>query len=504
MNSNTRLIVNTLAQNIRTIINIVLSLYSTRIAMQALGMSDYGIYMLVAGIVSLLSYLSNTLIVTTQRFLSYSAGAGQKAEMRKVFANSYLIHWLMGFSLALLFAALTSLLFNGHLLNIPPDKMGEAKMVYLFVIVSVLFTFITAPFRALLISHENIVYISIVDVLDGMLKLGLVCSLLFVEHWRLPLYALIMASVMLFNFVMQSCFCYWKYEECSLVPHIRQFDMAICRKLMNFATWTIYGMACVYTRTQGVSIILNRLIGTIANAAYGVATQVYGSVLFLSQAIQNAFSPQIIKAEGSGDRQRMLHLAELSSKYAFLLLAIVVVPLSFEMPAVLSWWLDSVPPHAVTLCRFILLTSLCDQITIGLGTANQAIGRIRNYSLVVNTIKVLTLPFFWFCLHAGYGLEKAMWVYMGFEAICAMVRLFFLQNTAGLSIRHFVSHVFARVLIPLVAISLVCYLMVTYIELPLRFLLTGVATVVTASITIWFFALGDAERQAALRMINRK
>jgi len=175
MNSNTRLIVNTLAQNIRTIINIVLSLYSTRIAMQALGMSDYGIYMLVAGIVSLLSYLSNTLIVTTQRFLSYSAGAGQKAEMRKVFANSYLIHWLMGFSLSLLFAALTSLLFNGHLLNIPPDKMGEAKMVYLFVIVSVLFTFITAPFRALLISHENIVYISIVDVLDGMLKLGL-CS----------------------------------------------------------------------------------------------------------------------------------------------------------------------------------------------------------------------------------------------------------------------------------------------------------------------------------------
>lgn len=503
MNSNTRLIVNTLAQNIRTVINIVLSLYSTRIAMQALGMSDYGIYMLVAGIVSLLSYLSSTLIVTTQRFLSYSAGAGQKEEMRKIFANSYLIHCLMGISLALLFASLTSVLFNGHLLNIPSEKMGEAKVVYLFVIVSVLFTFITAPFRALLISHENIVYISVVDVLDGMLKLGLVCSLLFVEHWRLPLYALIMAGVMFFNFIMQSSFCYWKYEECTLVPHIRQFDLSICRKLLNFATWTIYGMACVYTRTQGVSIILNRLLGTIANAAYGVVTQVYGSVLFLSQAIQNAFSPQIIKAEGSGDRQRMLHLAELSSKYAFLLLAMVVIPLSFEIPAVLSWWLGCVPPHAVVLCRFILLTSLCDQITIGLGTANQAIGRIRNYSLVVNTIKVLTLPFFWFCLHAGYGLEKAMWVYIGFEAVCALVRLFFLQHTAGLSIRHFVEHVFARVTIPLLSVTAACWLMVSYVDIPFRFLITGFLSAIVSVVAVWLSGLESGERQWVLTTIKK-
>ena len=253
-----------------------------------------------------------------------------------------------------------------------------------------------------------------------------------------------------------------------------------------------------------MAVILNRFFGTVVNSSYGIAQQVYHSIAFISLAVTNAMSPQIVKAEGNGNRPRMFHLAELSSKYNFLLLSTVVIPMAFEIPEVLSLWLGDVPPHAVTLCRFVTLTALCDQITIGLATANQAIGRIRNYSLVVNTIKVLTLPAFWLCLHLGYSIGQAMWVYIGFEVLCAMMRLPFLKYTAGLSIRHFLGHVFARVALPLLFVSSACWLMVTYVDIPFRFLLTGVVSVVVAGITAWLFALEDAERQTALKMIKRK
>ncbi|MBQ8050747.1 MAG: hypothetical protein IJ197_04140 [Bacteroidaceae bacterium] len=507
MNSNTRLIVNTLAQNIRTLINIVLSLYSTRIAMEALGHSDYGIYMLVAGIVSLLSYLNNTLIITTQRFLSYAAGAGRKKEMKQIFANSYLIHWLVGLSLALLFASLTSLIFNGHSLNIPVGKAGEAEIVYWFVILSVLITFITAPFRALLISHENIVYISIVDVLDGVLKLGLVCSLLFVEHWRLPLYALIMASVMLFNFIMLSCFCYWKYEECTLLPRIRQWDTAICRKLMNFATWTIYGMACVYVRTQGIAVILNRMFGTIANAAYGIATQVFGSVQFLSQAILNAFSPQIIKAEGCGDRGRSIHLALSASKYSFLLLSLAVIPLVTEMPSLLRIWLGKVPEHAVLFCRMMLIASLCDQATIGLGNLNQAIGRIRNYTLVTFTAKVLCIPVI--ILFRSHGLMLVVCAYVGFEILSAAIRVPFLMHTAGLRLDDYLGKVFFRIVVPALAMVVGSWLVVHWVPAAnWRFLVVTLVTTLTGLIAIWYVAMTPSEnaliRNLVLKRLNNE
>ena len=258
MNPSTRLVVNTIAQNVRTIINVVLSLYSTRIVMQALGVSDYGIYMLVAGIVTLLPYLVNALITTTQRHLSFAFGQGDTTEVKLIFANSYLLHWLFGGLLSLLAISLVSLIFNHGFLNIEAEKLLESKYVYLLVLTAVFFTFITAPFRSLLIAHENIVYISIVDVLDGILKLSLVFCLFLVEDYRLPLYALIMAFIQFFNLLMLSIYSKLHYKECILVPSIRLFKKEVTKKIIGFATWTLYGTLCIYFRNQGLAVVLNR------------------------------------------------------------------------------------------------------------------------------------------------------------------------------------------------------------------------------------------------------
>ena len=498
-----RIVINTFAQHTRAIINTCLSLYSTRLVLQALGQSDFGIYSLVAGVVTMLAFLTGALVITTQRQLSFYHGRGNIEDVRGMFSSSLLLHILIGVAFAVILLALTPFIFGGFL-EIDPTRIPTARGVYYMAVLSLAIAFFAAPFKALFIAREEIVYISIVEVIDGILKLAFALSLPFITYDRLMAYACAIAGIQAFNFLALSLWAVTHFKESTLLPKLGLVRRRYLKELTGFATWTVYSTGCVMGRTQGVAIILNRFFGTIVNSAYGIAQQVYHSIAFISQAVTNAMSPQIVKAEGSGNRQRMLHLAELSSKYNFLLLSTIAIPLSFEMPDVLTLWLSDVPPHAVTICRFIILTSLCDQITIGLGTANQAIGRIRNYSLVVNTIKVLTLPAFWLCLHMGYEIGQAMWVYIGFEILCALVRLPFLKFTAGLSIRHFVSHVFARVALPLLFIVTACWLMVTYVNIPFRFLLTGIVTVVVAGITIWLFALEDAERHTALQMIKKK
>ena len=499
-----RIVINTLAQHTRTIINVCLSLYSTRLVLKALGQSDYGIYSLVAGVVIMLSFLTNAMVVTTQRQLSFYYGKGIVTELKAMFSNSLLLHIVIGVLLSIILVVLTPLIFDGFL-KIDPERILTAKNVYYTATFSLVITFLTAPYKALFIAHEEIVYISAVEIIDGVLKLAFALCLPFITFDRLMAYAVALAGIMLFNYLALSLWSLRLFDESMLLPRFNLMGKKYMKELTGFATWTIYSMGCIFARTQGVPIIINRIFNsTIINSAYGVATQILGSIMFIATSVTNAMSPQIVKAESLNNRGRMLFLSEMASKYAFLLLATVTIPLSFEMTEVLDFWLDEVPPHAASLCRFVILTALVDQLTIGLNTANQAIGRIRNYSLVVNTIKVLTLPALWLCLHLDYQLEDAMWVYIGFEFICAIIRLPFLKYTAGLSIRHFAKHVFARISVPLFAIAIACWMMVTFIDMPFRFLLTGVVTVVVSGVTVWYFALDDVERHAALQMIKYK
>ena len=195
-----RVFVNTLAQYLRTIINMALSLYTVRIVLIALGQSDFGIYSLVAGVVSLLSFVTSSLVITTQRFVSFYQGKGDTDSVRRIFNNSLIIHMALGIVVMCVLQILSPFLFNGFL-NIAPERLDAAVFIFQMVILMLFLSFITAPFRALLISHENIVYISVIDVLDGLLKVALVSLLLQVHTDKLQFYGIIMTAIQLFNFL---------------------------------------------------------------------------------------------------------------------------------------------------------------------------------------------------------------------------------------------------------------------------------------------------------------
>lgn len=484
--------------------NIAMSLYSTRLAMDALGKSSYGVYMLIGGIVSLLLYITSSMVITTQRHLSYSYGKGEHTQSCVIFQNSYILHSILGLTISVCFLSITSLLFEGHFLNIDTSQTTEARYVYYIVITTVLLTFISSPFRALLTARENIVYISIIDIIDGMLKLALTFLLFYITEYRLTCYAIILSSVMLFNFLALSIYCKIRYKEASLLPHPLQFSKTVQRQLIGFATWTLYGTLCIFMRAQGIAIVLNRTYGAIINAAYGIATQIFGSIQAISQAILNAITPQIVKAEGSNDRERMLFLSQQACKYCFFLLAIFAIPLIFEMDTILRIWLKEPPEHANTFCRIFIIASLIDQITVGLNVSIQALGKIRDYTLFLYTVKLLTVPIVWLLLKTGLSIEYTMLSYVLMEFIGALVRLPYAHHYVSLGYNTFLRTVIVKLPIPVVAMLLTCYFTCQFPDFTLRFLITGTLSALAGIATLWFFGLEAAEKAYILGFIKKK
>lgn len=493
LSANKRLILNTASQYCRTILNILMSFYSVNLILKYLGFADYGIYTLIVGVVSMLSFINNSLVITTQRFLSFYHGVGEDLKLKMIFKNSLFIHIVLGFFIFGCIEFVGLFLFDGFL-NIEEDRMEAAKIVFHIVATILCITFITAPFRALYIARENIVYVSVVDVLDGLMKVIFALLLSVISFDRLIAYVVGLLIVALFNLFAYSVFALIKYDECSIDLRVK-LDKNYIFELSKFATWTLYSTMCIVGRTQGIAILLNRFFGTIINAAYGLALQVSSAINFVSTSFLNAINPQITKAEGGGDREKMLHLAFKACKFSFLILAMVVIPVIFEMEKLLDLWLDKVPEYAVLFCRVVLIGTLVDQLTVGLGSANQAIGSIKKYSLVVNTTKLLTLLFLWVCIKLGVAIEIAIWNYAIFEFICAMIRIPFLKITAGMSVKGYFRDVFIRVLLPIVAIILTCFFVVKLIDSEYRVIFTFLIGNFVFILFTFCFAFSQAEKK---------
>lgn len=502
MTNSNRIIINTMAQYTRTIVNVCLSLYSTRLILSALGQSDYGIYSVVAGVIAMMSFITNALVVTTQRFLSIYHGKNDPQKIRQIFGNSMLLHILIASILGVVLFCLGSWITHDFL-NIVVERQQAAWYVYNAAVVMLMLTFITAPIRALFIARENIVYISIVDVVDGILKLLIAIGLSHIAYDHLVSYSVLMAGITLVNLLAFSIYASAKFPEFHL-PRLRDWDKQFIKELSHFAGWTTYSMGCIIGRNQGIAVVLNIFYGTIVNSAYGIAQQVLGAVQFISTSILNAMNPQIMKAEGSGDRSRMVRLCEYESKYAFLLLSLVAIPLIAEMDTVLHFWLGEVPEHAVMFCRCILAASLCDQISVGLTTANQAVGKIRMYNLIFYTFKLLVVILAWACIKAGLPLVSVMWCYIGVELFTSLLRLPLMKRIANIAILPFCKNVFMRIIIPLISMCGICAIIKENIDSPYRVFLTISSSLLIGFVTIWVTSLTPIEKEFAKSFLGRR
>ncbi len=505
MTKTERIAINTLAQHVRSIVNTLLVLYSTRLVLQALGVDDYGIYSLVGGVIMMLGFITNAMLVTTQRNLAYQYVNSDANGVRRMFSNCLVLHIVLAVLMSLVMLVLEPVIFNGSVLNIATNRVPVARLVYDVMVLSVVLSLLAAPYRGAIFARERIVYISLVDVLDGVLKLLLAIWLTCVSGDRLLFYSWLMCGIMAFNLLAFAFYALKTFGECRVMPSKKHFDRNIQKQLVGFSGWTLYSTGCIIGRTQGMAVIFNRFFGTALNAAYGIAMQVVNAVQFVAQAVVNAMMPQIVMAEGRNDRKKMLEMSAMLSRYAFLLLSLAVVPLCVEIDSILEVWLGhSVPQYTPMLCMGVLIAALVDQSTIGLAVANQAIGRIRNYSLTVNTMKILTLPAVYVALLMGKGVFVAITLYVIFELLCATARIPFLKVTAGLNAGNFLRNTLPYVAVPLLVEIAVSLLSVHLIDIKFRFILTVFICGIATLPAIYFFGITKEERTYIINKVKGK
>ena len=272
--------------------------------------------------------------------------------------------------------------------------------------------------------------------------------------------------------------------------------------MFSFTGWNVYATMCIVGRGQGIAILLNNYFGTAINAAYGIGNQVASQIAFLSNSLTTAINPQIMKAEGSGNRDKMIRLSEISCKYSFILLSIVSFPLIFYMPTVLSIWLIEVPQHAVMFCQMIVLANQLDLITMNLASTNQAIGNIRNYTLCIQTIKIVTIPISWIALCNGIDPFGVMVIFVAVELACALLRIVFLKIDIGLPVKQYFNNVMAPIF-PIVGINVViCFLMSMYLK-GWFFILTGCVSLCVTLFLTYTIGLKQDEKIIFQQFINK-
>lgn len=493
MKASNRIIVNTLAQYVRTIFNVVLSLWSSRLILLALGESDFGIYSLVAGIVSMLSFMVNALTQSTQRYISYYQGKNNIDDTKSVFNNSLILHLSIGLVLIVLFEIVSLFLFDGFL-NISLERIEAAKVVYQLVAAMLFVSVVSAPFKALLISHENIIYVSIVEVVDGILKLILAISLAYINYDKLIVYGCLMLAISVFNLLSFLIYDLIKYKECKILD-LRSFNLQYVKETFSFTGWVVYYSLCVVGRAQGIALVVNKFYGAVLNAAYGIGVQVSGAVNFVSSSLSNAVNPQLVKAEGANNRKQVWTLAILQCKYSFLLLAAVSIPIIWELDTILEIWLKEVPANTNFFATMILVATLINQLTYGLTSAKRAIGNIKVYELVTATPKLLAVLFAALCLYYGAPLYSIAICYVGAESFSAFIRLPLLKYTDGFDVKRYFKDVLLKCVIPVLFAILSCCLVIEFVDINFRFLLTFFVSVMMIMFSSYFFSMGETEKE---------
>ena len=443
MNDNKRIAINTAAIYFRLILTVGITLFSTRYVLEALGAVDFGLYNVIAGVVALFSFIAGTMATTTQRFISFTMGLTHSVEkIKEVFGSSLLLHLIVAAIVAIV-VLLGGWLIIDQLLEIPPGKYDDAYFVLISVACGLLGTIISVPFEAVLMAHENIIFVSACQVSNAVIKLGGAYLLLFLDIDRLRVYAVIMACLPLLLLLMEGSFCLKKYQE----THLQRKDLKtgpIMREIGKFASWVMIGTTCGTLRTQGVSILLNMFWGVIVNAANGVAMQVNSTLMFFSASITTSIRPQLVKSAGENDVARMNTLIIACCKYPLLLIALFGVPLIVGMPLVLSIWLTEVPDYTVIFCRLLIISTLFNQATIGLTAGMEACGKVKWVHLLVGLSFLLVLPAGYILAKGGCPPQGLLWCIVANEAFASILRILLAWKTINLDIRSFTKDVIVR------------------------------------------------------------
>ena len=489
--NNKRIAKNTLLLYVRTLFIMLVTLYTSRVVLNTLGVTDYGIYNVVGGVVAMFGFINGSMSSATQRYITFALGRGDMENLQKVFSTALQIHVLIAV-LIIILGETVGLWFMYTQMQIPADRMDAAFWVLQCSIVSTAVMVISVPYNADIIAHEKMSTFAYISILEAVLKLAIVFALVLSPFDRLIFYTFLILAVQLLIRLCYSHYCNRHFEE-SKYRHV--WDKSLFKEMTGFAGWSMFGNLAGVLFGQGLNMLLNVFFGPVVNAARAVSVQVQGAIQQFVGNFQMALNPQITKTYAKGEMDEMHKLMFRSARFSFYLLFFLSLPVLFETEFILTVWLKTVPDDTVIFLRIMICTSLIYTLANPLIIANQATGKVRKYQIVCGSILLLILPVSYVCLKLGCPAYSVFIVHFVMESIAQLARMIMLRPLIGIRIADYIKNIYVRV-VAVVALSVLVPFVVyeNMDDTVARFFVMCLICVVSVGTVVYTVGLSKNER----------
>lgn len=496
-----RIVKNTILLYGRMLLMMVISLYTSRVILNALGVEDYGIYNVVGGVVTMFTMLSGSLSAAISRFITFELGKGDPEKLKRVFATSVNVQLILIVIITILLETI-GLWFLNNKLVIPEDRLVAANWVFQFSVITFAINLWSVPYNAAIIAHEHMNAFAYISIFDAVAKLFVAFAILKNPCDRLIYYSALLLVVGIIQRYLYAFYCKRHFAECEFYF---LYDKKITKEIFGFAGWNFIGASSDILRDQGGNILINLFFGPTINAARGIAIQVNGAVYSFVQNFMTAIKPQITKNYASGNWGYMMELLFLGCRYGYYILLLLSLPVIINAEYILALWLGQVPEHTASFVRLVLLFSLSESLSSTLITAQLATGKIKNYQLIVGTLSLLNLPLSYLCLKLGAPAECIFVVAIFVSLICELARVLMLRKMINLSVRAFLYNVLVNVAL----VTIVASIVPVYLSMQFdfsksfsMFLLSCFITLVCCFLSIVFVGCSKGERAYAIKIID--
>lgn len=457
--NNKRIAKNTLLLYFRMMLTMGVSLYTSRVVLEVLGVEDFGVYNVVGGIVVMFGFLNSSMANTTQRYLSFELGKGDFDELKKIFNITVNIHFLIAFVIVLLSETI-GLWFLNTKLNIHESRMVAANWVYQFSIATFFMTVISVPYNAAIISHERMNIYAYVSIFEVLAKLGVVYLIKVLGGDKLAIYAGLLFVISAIVRIIYGLYCSRNFKEC-------HYLWVWCKEknleLLSYAGWNLFGDLAFTLRNQGANILLNIFFGAPINAARGIAYQVSTAIQAFVSGFQTALNPQIVKSFASNDIKHFELLISRGIKLSFFLMFLFTLPVLLHTEYIISLWLTNIPNKTVLFTQLVLIESAINSIPGIFNTAIQASGKIKFYQSIVGSYFLLVLPISFFLFEISFPPETIMILMILFSFIGLFIRLYFLYSILNFPILSFIKETFLRLILVVLVTLSICLIFDKYI-----------------------------------------
>ncbi len=477
------------------------TIFSSRIILQGLGASDYGIYNVIGGVVSMMVFLNSALSASTSRFLMYDLGIGNVEQLKKTFSASLNLHISVAI-IVFVICETAGVWFLYNKMEIPDDRMTAAFWVLQFSIVSMAINYTQVPYNAALVSHENMSIYAFVGLYEAFSKLGIAYLIFIAPIDKLIFYGILLllntvAIQLFYRFYTKR-----KYEECRfrLIK-----DKALYKKLLSYSVWDLFGGVAGVSQGQGVNVLLNVFFGPLVNAARGISFQIQSAVKMFINNFLTAVRPQVVKSFAEKNYSRMYGLTFKAIKFSLLIMMALVLPIIFETDFVLNLWLGNTYPKETSLfAKIILVSALFDVIEVGQNMAFHAIGRIRVGNVVCGTIMILSLPISYLLLKLGFPSYVPFIIVIITNLINEVLTLLIMKSYVFFSIKDLLIKTYIPVIGAFTITILMPYLICKNYEASiLRFVVNVMAIELILVLTSWFIVTTREEKIFIKSFVNK-